>query len=359
MIAPQSQPTYYMNQDYPCFNQESTANLDDYFTSNFSTEMLQTFAPQAERFVTETTESSGSGSNSPYLSNYYHNNNYRNQDYMGNLSKEPSQYSTSDYRAQEERVEESDDEDGSETPGKGGIMQYKSVLNSKIWDEEMDQLLLKLGTQYKCNWKKIANKYNHKKITSQFIKMRYKDLTYAAPITRRIKFTHQEDLMIAKYFDKYGSNWSEMAQFFPDRSAIMLKNRYYSFIRKRDVMDILLSKSREIEANGVSVDSLNTPESQKYTENMDLTKESSHFAVQIPMQMSMPTQMQQNQERHMIFGHEESIKSRRNEQRVLAAENKKNLDKDEEIKILKARIKALQSLYLQTRGELAKYKNTN
>jgi hypothetical protein len=356
-------PAYYMNRDYPFFNQEYTAsqfqvqeNFDDYFANNYQ----NTFVPQndpvqAARFITETTESSGS--NSPDVANYYHNN-YANQGwkqdeinsethqvYLGNLSKEPSQYSTT----QGEKAEESDEDDEeSETPGKGGIMQYKSVLNSKIWDEEMDQLLLKLGSQYKCNWKKIANKYNHKKITSQFIKMRYKDLTYAAPITRRIKFTHQEDLMIAKYFDKYGSNWSEMSQFFQDRSAIMLKNRYYSFIRKRDVMDILLSKAREIESNGVAVDSLNTPESQKYTENMDLTKENYNCMMQIPIQ--------QNQERHVIFGYEERV---RNELRVAPVERKKINDKDEEIKILKARIKALQSLYLKTRGELAKFKDQN
>ncbi len=343
-------PGYYMTQDYQFFNQEYQVqeNLDDYFASTY---MPKNDPIQATRFITETTESSGS--NSPDVAIYY-NNNYANQGwkqgetspeshqaYMGNLSKETSLYSTT----QGENFEESDEEDDeAETPGKGGIMQYKSVLNSKNWDEEMDQLLLKLASQYKCNWKKIANKYNHKKITSQFIKMRYKDLTYSAPITRRIKFTHQEDLMIAKYFDKYGSNWSEMAQFFQDRSAVMLKNRYYSFIRKRDVMDILLNKAKEIESNGVSIDSLNTPESQKYTENMDMTKDGYNFVVQYPVQ------------RHIIFGFEEPVVT---EQKVAPVENKKIQDKDEEIKILKARIKDLQSMYLQAKSELAKFKTQN
>jgi len=145
--------------------------------------------------------------------------------------------------------------------------QLKSLLQSQIWSEEKDQLLLKLGTQYKCDWKKIAKRFNHKKITPHFLKTRYKELT-CAPLQRRIKFSHKEDLMIAKYFEKYGSNWAQMAAHFNDRTAIMLKNRYYSFIRKRELLESMINEVKDIEKDNIEVDNLKDQESETYTNSL-------------------------------------------------------------------------------------------
>jgi len=253
-------------------------------------------------------------------------------------SSEQAQTDTNGFEEGEES-----DYDSEVSKKSGGIMQYKSVLKSKIWDEEMDELLLKLGAQYKCNWKRIAKKYNHKKITPAFIKMRYKELSSEAPMTRRTKFTHREDLMIAKYFDKFGSNWTKMAEFFPDRTAIMLKNRYYSFIRKRDVLDLLLSKAINLESKNIIVDDLDTPESQKYTECIDLKMESFEFT-----QKSKP-----NQEGQLVFGFE-GIKPAVNVGKSPESTgDQQTFDRDLEIKFLQARLKSLQTLYLRTKTQLS------
>ncbi len=222
----------------------------------------------------------------------------------------------------------------------GGIINYKSIINSKIWDEEMDELLLKLGPQYKCNWKRISKKYNHKKITPAFIKMRYKELSSESPMTRRIKFTHREDLMIAKYFDKFGSNWSKMTEFFPDRTAIMLKNRYYSFIRKKDVLDLLLSKVMNLENQSIIVDSLETLDSGKYTECIDLKQENLEFS--------------QNQVRQQVVFNFEGTKPAESPESTAASQQ--TFDRDLEIKFLQARVKSLQTLYVRAKTQLDQQK---
>lgn len=63
--------------------------------------------------------------------------------------------------------------------------------------------------------------------------MRYKEITQNR-VHRKTKFTHKEDLIIAKYFDKLGSDWKKIASFLKDRTGVMVKNRYYSYIRKRE-----------------------------------------------------------------------------------------------------------------------------
>jgi len=387
-----------LSQDFPYLStpyQQGDDNLDDYFVKDFAKKPWYEMAPQVQDYPghpmqptrrnTDLTEASGSFS--PYLRRFnYSLQNLNEQHQMHGFATQPSQTSrggsfrmtfgtsasihfppenvTNHYLNSDPFLQEKDSKDmgeaGAETDAleegsdeeeskKQGILQYQSILNSKIWDEEMDGLLLKLSAQYKCHWKRIAKKFNHKKVTPSFIKMRYKELNFAAPITRRIKFTHREDLMIAKYFDKFGSNWPQLAVFFPDRTAVMLKNRYYSFIRKKNMLDLLLCRVREIEADGPP-DDLKTLESEKYNECLDLKKESCQF-VQKSIQQRVNGPLDMSQKRHLIFGYE-GIKPAFFEQSPESVE----AEKDSEIKLLRARVKSLQSLYLQTKVELDNYK---
>ena len=45
--------------------------------------------------------------------------------------------------------------------------------------------------------------------------------------------------MIVKYFKLYEYDWEKMATHFSRRTPIMLKNRYYAHIRKRELTDEL------------------------------------------------------------------------------------------------------------------------
>lgn len=125
-------------------------------------------------------------------------------------------------------------------------LQEEEELQAKGWTAQYDTQLLSLATQYRCDWKKISKKFNNKKFTPHFLKIRYKVLI-DAPVQRKIKFSHQEDLMLAKYFNIYGSDWNKIASFFKNRTGVMLKNRYYSHIRKRDLLSTLLKELGEEE----------------------------------------------------------------------------------------------------------------
>lgn len=267
---------------------------------------------------------------------------------------------------QVQKFEEAEDEEMQEEHGQGQEVvlntQLKSLMDSKLWSEEKDQMLLKLGTQYKCDWKKISKRFNNKKITPHFLKIRYKELT-CAPLQRRVKFNHREDLMIAKYFEKYGSNWAQMAGHFQDRSAIMLKNRYYSFIRKRELLDGLLQEVREIEKNGQDVDTLKDQESERYYDMFTAQKgiykddssdnESGTSAV-MPQQVLPEAAVIQNLPKKGSPG--VSVRSRKEDKGESRAKKGQEIEENKAIEFLKSRVKSLQSLYLTTKAELDKYK---
>lgn len=250
--------------------------------------------------------------------------------------------------------------------------QLKNLLEANIWCKEKDHLLLKLGAQYKCDWKKTAKRFNHKKLTPHFLKMRYKELT-CAPIQRRIKFNHKEDLMIAKYFDKYGSNWAQMATHFHDRTAIMLKNRYYSYIRKREILEPLLNEVKELEKGEVEVDNLSSLEAQETDESQlkRETKVNSGLDSESESQNGVVTESifhdetnekissgiyYENQHNPIIFNYNfDAQKVQQNE--APQAHNQTFEIKDtKEVDTLKAKVKSLQALYLKTKTELERCK---
>jgi len=116
----------------------------------------------------------------------------------------------------------------------------------KGWTDKKDKILKNLATKCKYDWKKIAKKFNESEKTTMTpleLKQRYKELSRVS-IPLRVKFSHEEDLMIAKFFDLYGCDWAQVATHFTDRTAIMLKNRYYSHIRKRNLLDSMLAEVR-------------------------------------------------------------------------------------------------------------------
>lgn len=258
-----------------------------------------------------------------------------------------------------------DEEDGNQEAIQNA--QLQSLLKSGVWTEDKDQNLLKLGSQYKCDWKKIAKRFNHKKITPHFLKIRYKELT-CAPLQRRVKFNHKEDLMISKYFERYGSNWAQMATHFCDRTAIMLKNRYYSFIRKKDLLDSLLQEVREIEKTGQEVDKL--PDTDAYTNPTSLMKDitSGNEETVSPSSMEEPY-LSEKGEKHQIYEYDSAPASNYLSQNnnktkwdeVADGQNKGAAHKDEagEINALREQVKIYQNLYLQTKAELDRIKNSN
>jgi hypothetical protein len=140
---------------------------------------------------------------------------------------------------------------------KGFISQkksYKKAPQGKM-DASDESLLLTLASKYKHDWKKVSKKIfklNKKKIGPNLLRIRYKEL--APDLTqKRVRFTHEEDLKIIKYYTQYGYDWEKIAENFESRTAIMVKNRFYH-IKKKNILDKLLN---EVESQGSNLNPTN------------------------------------------------------------------------------------------------------
>lgn len=119
----------------------------------------------------------------------------------------------------------------------------------KTWDNKDDPLLFEMAIQYRNNWKRISRVlYENKniKIAPKTLRRKYEDIL-ARKKTQRAKFTHEDDLIIVKYVDLYGLEWNKVACHFTDKSATMIKNRFYSYIKKKDIFEELLQEAEERE----------------------------------------------------------------------------------------------------------------
>lgn len=149
------------------------------------------------------------------------------------------------------------DTDTSSPSDKKVISKGKATKGKRVWDEEDEALLLNLGTLYKNDWKKIAKRiYKLRKIkkTPSWLRKRFKQVR-TLPGKKRQKFTHEEDLKLIAAIDEIGMNWIKIAETFPNREAIMLKNRYYSHIRKYNLIDELLDELHKKEEEEESLQS--------------------------------------------------------------------------------------------------------
>jgi len=141
---------------------------------------------------------------------------------------------------------------------------HNRTLDNEIFDEKDEKLLLELAPKYKNDWKKISKRMfrlHNKKFGLNFLRIKYKELA-DDNVKKRVRFTHKEDLMIAKYSSIYGHDWTKIAYYFSNRTPIMLKNRYYH-IKKKNILNKLVKEVEELEKENVNVDKLG--EEQKET----------------------------------------------------------------------------------------------
>jgi hypothetical protein len=114
-----------------------------------------------------------------------------------------------------------------------------SILNS-----EDEQVLLRLVVQLKNSWKKITKRFNklrEKNASLTLLKKRY-NLLVPKLFKKKGKFTHQEDLLLAKYYSEFGCDWAKISNQIKNRTPNMLKNRYYSHVKKRRLLNDLLQE---------------------------------------------------------------------------------------------------------------------
>lgn len=137
---------------------------------------------------------------------------------------------------------------GQENPKKLSKINQSQQRIMRQWNETDDKLLLKLGVQYKNDWKKINQKFEQvqgKKVTPYFLKNRYREISKPQGPTKKIKFNHEDDLKIVKIMVYYDLHWVKISKFFDNVDPISIKNRYYSSIKKKELYDELLAEANK------------------------------------------------------------------------------------------------------------------
>ena len=105
-----------------------------------------------------------------------------------------------------------------------------------------DLKIIELVEKYGLNWEIISK--NFPDFTPEILEERYNNKL--DPKLKRTKFTEEEDEKIVALYSKFGNNWKEIAFYFPDRNANMIKNRFYSFLKKKIIFMELIHLIKQI-----------------------------------------------------------------------------------------------------------------
>ena len=118
----------------------------------------------------------------------------------------------------------------------------KPGLIKGAWGKEEDSKLLSLYKKYGRNWAAISKEMPHR--TGKQIRDRF--LNSLDTKYDRGKFNKKEDNMILKYYKEYGNSWARIAKKMKTRTGDMVKNRFYSSLKKKILNNKdLLKKNRK------------------------------------------------------------------------------------------------------------------
>ena len=119
-------------------------------------------------------------------------------------------------------------------PGKNSIQcsaRYRRIRHGLIkgsWGKEEDSKLLSLYEKYGRNWAAISKEMHNR--TGKQIRDRF--LNSLDTKYKRGKFSEEEDKMILKYHKIHGNQWTKIAKRIKTRTGDMIKNRFYSSLKK-------------------------------------------------------------------------------------------------------------------------------
>mgnify|MGYP002620565086 FL=1 len=160
-----------------------------------------------------------------------------------------------------------------------------------LWDPAYDELLYNTAIKCKNHWKRVSNKI-FKILKVQFppkiLRIRYKALLCYHK-RDRLKFTHQEDLTIVKSIQKFGLSWTKISLNLPARTPLMIKNRYYSYIRKKNLFEKYLDELQEkdvIEEPSEDNDSVFEPKETKIMSLSSSEDDSENSLLQTCLEMN-------------------------------------------------------------------------
>lgn len=98
------------------------------------------------------------------------------------------------------------------------------------WTSQEDELLRQLVQEHGQKWSVISGLMGGAR-TGKQIRDRYVNKLDACIIEK--PWTAEEDESLIKYWQDLGNRWSEIARYIEGRTESMVKNRFYSYIKKR------------------------------------------------------------------------------------------------------------------------------
>lgn len=156
-------------------------------------------------------------------------------------------------------------------PGKTQIQcssRYRRIkpgILKGYWGKEEDQKLIQAYAKHGKNWKLIAKELKNR--SGKQVRDRF--LNSLNPLLNKNKFTEEEDKRLLVLYEKYGPTWSKIANNLNNRSGDMVKNRFFSFLRKKiiPITKIMKFKKRVL-ING----KIKKKELSKKSEKLNLRK---------------------------------------------------------------------------------------
>lgn len=122
------------------------------------------------------------------------------------------------------------------------------------WTRMDDIKIIELVEIYYFDWQKIASIMNK---PEDLIRQRYEKRL--DPRLKFTKFSPEEDNAIINLYKIYGSTWNYISKFFPNRTSIMIKNRFYSSLKKRILMEkmVVSDKDKDLKIEEMQVNDIN------------------------------------------------------------------------------------------------------
>ena len=120
-------------------------------------------------------------------------------------------------------------------PGKSSLQCKKRFKKLKLskkrknWSTKEDNLLLELISKYGLNWQLIANNIPNR--TGKQVRDRF--INKLNPNINHSPWNEEEDKILIKFYYQIGPKWSEISKKLNGRPENMVKNRFYSFIKKK------------------------------------------------------------------------------------------------------------------------------
>lgn len=116
------------------------------------------------------------------------------------------------------------------------------------WNRLDDIRLIEHIEKFSHDWKKISQIMGK---PEHVLKTRFE--RRLNPRLKFTKFTPEEDAIIIRKYKIFGSSWNNISKYLPNRSSIMIKNRFYSNLKKRINEDCMIPiKNNSIYSNSNS-----------------------------------------------------------------------------------------------------------